>query len=275
MGHLAHATAGLKGTAATPAAPALAHRACTGCWSTTTGVWPPGTGTTPSTTHPWPQVGQAARHCAGLGCGAEGCAHGCVSSALRTSLHSCHSPPRQTLWACPPSTSPSPWASPSCPTSSCWRCSPPPGGGQAQCCFAAMRPICFWGKCTACTSRVCPDVPAQPMMHLPAYPSAPPPRSYRVLPEPYRPLMCDPSSPIVDFYPTEFQVDLEGKREWGHQHASVHPVEGHWPWRGAAAERLPSIKCMTQCARLWLCLFVQARTGRAWCSSPSSTRTGC
>ena len=35
------------------------------------------------------------------------------------------------------------------------------------------------------------------------------------LPEPFRPLMLEATSPIADFYPADFEVDLEGKRaEW-------------------------------------------------------------
>ncbi|GAB4816899.1 hypothetical protein N2152v2_003945 [Parachlorella kessleri] len=42
-----------------------------------------------------------------------------------------------------------------------------------------------------------------------------PAASSKLLPEPYQVLMKDPGSPIVDFYPTTFRVDLEGKRaDW-------------------------------------------------------------
>lgn len=42
-----------------------------------------------------------------------------------------------------------------------------------------------------------------------------PPASSRLLPEPFRKLMHEPSSPIHDFYPSEIAVDLEGKRnDW-------------------------------------------------------------
>ena len=42
-----------------------------------------------------------------------------------------------------------------------------------------------------------------------------PSSSHRLLPEPYKWLMTDPNSPIADFYPVSFEVDLEGKRaEW-------------------------------------------------------------
>ncbi len=35
------------------------------------------------------------------------------------------------------------------------------------------------------------------------------------LPEPFRWLMMDSASPVLDFYPTEFPVDMEGKRaDW-------------------------------------------------------------
>jgi 5'-3' exoribonuclease 1 len=42
-----------------------------------------------------------------------------------------------------------------------------------------------------------------------------PSSSCRLLPDPFRWLMTDANSPIADFYPTEFEVDLEGKRaDW-------------------------------------------------------------
>ncbi|KAL4438007.1 hypothetical protein ABPG77_004228 [Micractinium sp. CCAP 211/92] len=42
-----------------------------------------------------------------------------------------------------------------------------------------------------------------------------PSSSHRLLPAPYQHLMCSPASPIADFYPTDFKVDLEGKRaDW-------------------------------------------------------------
>ena len=51
-----------------------------------------------------------------------------------------------------------------------------------------------------------------------------PPSQAHHLPEPYRPLMQDPDSPIIDFYPNSFVVDMNGKR---------------WPWE--AVTLLPFI----------------------------------
>ena len=39
-----------------------------------------------------------------------------------------------------------------------------------------------------------------------------PAASDHTIPEVFRPLMSDPDSPIIDFYPTEFPIDLNGKK---------------------------------------------------------------
>lgn len=39
-----------------------------------------------------------------------------------------------------------------------------------------------------------------------------PPASAKLVPKPYRILMSNPESPIKQFYPEEFDVDMNGKR---------------------------------------------------------------
>lgn len=67
-----------------------------------------------------------------------------------------------------------------------------------------------------------------------------PPRSADLLPQPLQWLMTDPGSPLADFYPRDFAVDLEGKRaEWEgivlipfvDEERLLQEVNDHWPWK--------------------------------------------
>ena len=91
-----------------------------------------------------------------------------------------------------------------------------------------------------------------------------PASSYRLLPEPYWWLMRDAaSSPIIDFYPTEFRVDMEGKREWvGCGWAAVFmavAVVGSLGERGVGA--------LLRCAAL---SFKPDCSSKSWCAAHSA-----
>ena len=54
--------------------------------------------------------------------------------------------------------------------------------------------------------------PGQPFKPFEQLMSVLPPQSRHLLPSTYQPLTVDPMSPIIDFYPQKFDVDLEGKK---------------------------------------------------------------
>ena len=84
-----------------------------------------------------------------------------------------------------------------------------------------------------------------------------PPASKDLIPAPLHPLMTDPSSPIIDFYPTSFQIDLNGKQVssggppgggggggfWGHARLKAGALRGE-------NGRMPGK--VLRCCRSWM-----------------------
>jgi len=58
-----------------------------------------------------------------------------------------------------------------------------------------------------------PFEPSEPLSPLEQLMSVLPGKSAYLLPEPLRFLLTSSSSPIIDFYPTDFEVDMEGKKQ--------------------------------------------------------------
>lgn len=68
---------------------------------------------------------------------------------------------------------------------------------------------------TALHSVAVSFTPGKPFLPYEQLLAVQPSSSCNLLPAPYQPLMTSPQSPIRDFYPVEFAVDMEGKRaEW-------------------------------------------------------------
>ena len=68
-----------------------------------------------------------------------------------------------------------------------------------------------------------------------------PPRSAHALPAPLAELMCDTTSPIADFYPTEFELDLNGKK-FAWQAVILLPFIDEARLTAAMAPRLPGLE---------------------------------
>ena len=68
-----------------------------------------------------------------------------------------------------------------------------------------------------------------------------PPRSAHALPAPLAELMCDTTSPIADFYPTEFELDLNGKK-FAWQAVILLPFIDEARLTAAMAPRLPALE---------------------------------
>jgi 5'-3' exoribonuclease 1 len=101
-----------------------------------------------------------------------------------------------------------------------------------------------------------------------------PPASKGLLPEPLRRLMVDPDSPILDFYPSNFSVDGEGKRaDW--ESVVLLPFIDFDRLVSAyeSAEQLMPADVLTRnnTGKLYLFQYQQGSTETAFCQSTLPT----
>ncbi|CAE7059562.1 unnamed protein product [Rhizoctonia solani] len=80
------------------------------------------------------------------------------------------------------------------------------------------------------------------------------------IPVPFQSLMTEEDSPIIDFYPTEFEIDMNGKKmSW--QGVALLPFIDEKRLLGAMAERYPRLTDDEVCRNKWGCNHIYVSDG--------------